>query len=71
MKRNYIKPDSIPVRVNLLGTVLDDGTAIGGQSHNPVSKDVDPDDVEWSAKKHGFFNNDENDDENSWGNLWQ
>lgn len=60
MKKRYIKPVSSTVHVNLLGTVLNDGgVAIGGQSNNPVSKDVDPGDVEFSAKKHGFFDEDE------------
>lgn len=56
MKKRYIKPVSSTVHVNLLGTVLDaGGTTLGGQSNNPVSKDVDRDHVDWSAKKGGFF----------------
>lgn len=53
-------PVSSIVHVNLLGTVLNgDGTTIAGQSNNPVSKDVDPNDVKFSAKKGGFFDENE------------
>lgn len=55
------------VHVNLLGTVLEGGKAIGGQSRNPVSDDVDPGDVDWSAKSQDF----DVDEDDSWGDSWK
>lgn len=66
MKKTYVQPNSSMVHVNLLGTVLE-GKAIGGQSHNPVSDDVYPGDVDWSAKSQDF----DVDEDESWGDSWK
>lgn len=52
--KEYIKPNTTVVNLNLTGSILESGP-IGGQSLNPVDKNVDPDDVEWSAKGQGLF----------------
>lgn len=68
--KEYIKPNTTVVNLHLVGSILE-GETIAGQSNNPVGK-VNSDDVEWSAKKQGFF--DEGDDEgwakdyNPWDN---
>lgn len=71
MKKKYIIPQCMSVKVNLYGSVLDNAGTIGGQSNNPVSKDVNPGDVEWSGKGQTFTGEEE---ENPWGNgktnLW-
>lgn len=67
MKKTYVQPNSSMVHVNLLGTVLEGGKAIGGQSRNPVSDDVDPGDVDWSAKSQDF----DVDEDDSWGDSWK
>lgn len=66
MKNTYIKPACTLVHINLHGSVLEN-EAIGGQSKNPISKDVDPSDVDWSAKSHDFSD----DEEDTWGNVWK
>lgn len=66
MKKIYMKPNSDMVRVNLLGTVLGNET-LGGQTHNPVRDDVDPRDVEFSAKGQDFIY----DEDETWGNTWK
>lgn len=72
MKKKYIKPVSSTVHVNLLGTVLDDGgTTLGGQSYNPVDDNVDPGDVEFSAKKNGFFDENENEEWPKSNSPWE
>ena len=72
MKKRYIKPVSSTVHVNLLGTVLDgDGTTLGGQSNNPVNKNVDRDHVDWSAKKGGFFDENENEEMPKSNSPWE
>lgn len=69
MKKRYITPVSSTVQVKLLGTVLDnEGATLGGQTFNPVDDNVDRGGVDWSAKKQKSF--DDEDDE-TWGNLWQ
>lgn len=72
MKKQYIKPQSTDVTA-LLGADILEGTAIGGQSRNPVGPtDPNPDpepDVDWSAKENQgalwdtnlWDDNDEND----------
>lgn len=71
MKKKYIIPQCMSVKVNLYGSVLDNAGTIGGQSNNPVRKDVDPKDVEFSGKGQTFTDDEE---ENPWGNgstnLW-
>lgn len=72
MKKRYIKPVSSTVHVNLLGTVLDaGGTTLGGQSNNPVSSNVDRDHVARSAKKQGFFDEDEDEEWPKSNSLWE
>ena len=67
MKKKYIKPQCMSVKVNLYGSVLEKTGTIGGQSNNPVDKNVDPKDVEFSGKGQTFTG----EDDETWGNLWQ
>ncbi|MDD6438157.1 MAG: hypothetical protein PUG09_08855 [Prevotella sp.] len=52
--KEYIKPNTTVVNLNLTGSILESQT-IAGQSLNPVDKNVDPGDVENSAKGQGLF----------------
>lgn len=70
MMKEYIKPKTQVVKLNLTGSILE-GETIAGQSKNPVDKDVDPGDVEFSAKKHGFFDEDENEEWPKSNSPWE
>ncbi|MDD7335319.1 MAG: hypothetical protein PUG75_02305 [Prevotella sp.] len=70
MKKQYFKPQTDCVKVNLYGSVLDKGETLAGQSNNPVGK-PNPGDVEWSGKGDAFS---DDEDENPMGgnsyNIW-
>lgn len=72
MKKQYIKPQTDCVKVNLYGSVLDKGETLAGQSHNPVGTVSDPTKVEWSGKGDAFS---DDEDENPMGgnsyNIWK
>lgn len=67
MKKKYIIPQCMSVKVNLYGSVLEKTGSVGGQSYNPVSKDVDPGDVVFSGKGQTFTD----DEEDTWGDVWK
>lgn len=71
MKKQYIKPKSMSVKVNLYGSLLEKPGTVGGQSNNPTSSDPNPDDVVFSGKDQPFTDDEDN---NSWGsnsrNIW-
>lgn len=71
MKKKYIIPQCMSVKVNLYGSVLEKTGTVGGQSNNPVDKPTNRDDVDWSGKGQTFTDDEE---ENPWGNgktnLW-
>ena len=52
--KEYIKPITTVVNLNLTGSILE-GETIAGQSFDPVGKPEKKDDVEWSAKGQGLF----------------
>lgn len=52
--KEYIKPNTTVVNLNLTGSILE-GETIAGQSNNPVGKPENPGDVENSAKGQGLF----------------
>lgn len=52
--KEYIKPNTTVVNLNLTGSILESQT-IAGQSLNPVDKNVDSEKVDWSAKGQGLF----------------
>lgn len=59
--KEYIKPNTTVIKLNLTGSILE-GETIAGQSLNPVGKPKNPGDVIWSAKKQGFFDENENEE---------
>ncbi|MDD6542614.1 MAG: hypothetical protein PUF32_09985 [Prevotella sp.] len=71
MKKQYFKPQTDCVKVNLYGSLLENGGPVAGQSHNPVGK-PNPGDVEWSGKGDAFS---DDEDENPVGgnsyNIWK
>lgn len=73
MKKQYFKPQTDCVKVNLYGSLLENGGPVAGQSHNPVGTVSDPKkDVEWSGKGDAFS---DDEDENPVGgnsyNIWK
>ena len=70
MMKEYIKPKTQVVKLNLTGSILI-GEPIAGQSKVPVSVPSDPGDIEWSAKKNGFFDEDENEEWPKSNSPWE
>lgn len=72
MKKQYIKPQTDCVKVNLYGSVLGNGGPVAGQSHNPVGSVSDQGKVIWSGKGDAFS---DDEDENPVGgnsyNIWK
>lgn len=68
--KEYIKPNTQVTKLNLTGSILE-GETIGGQSNNPVTVPSDPGDIEWSAKKQGFFDEDENEEWPKSNSPWE
>ena len=73
MKKQYIKPQTDCVKVNLYGSVLGKGETLAGQSNNPVgSVSSDRGDIENSGKGDAFS---DDEDENPVGgnsyNIWK
>ncbi len=72
MKKQYFKPQTDCVKVNLYGSVLDKGETLAGQSNNPAS-DSDRGGISWDPGKGDAFSDDE--DENPVGgnsyNIWK
>jgi outer membrane lipoprotein SlyB len=65
MKKLYIQPSSEEVQLNVKGSIM--GTAIGGQSINPIGEGGGSGSIIFGAKKRVTENiedDDENDDDN-------